>query len=370
LIEEVNGCGDDECTKQSAVTVSLNAGTTYYIIASKWGGGVPAADERAMQIEITKAPTNDSCENAATLPLDRTVTGSLTLAANDYEVSTAGPNCYSLPANPFPIGQPASPPSAMGRDVAYAFTAPTDGLYQFKAQSTIGGGDLALHVASSCTSGMGPHTLTDCLGASNRNGNSAEYFATEEVVCAPVNAGQTVYVYVDEADIATAGARFTLEASQCISEVEPNDDTTQPATPACGLVGTILFAGDQDFYTLGSPPAGTRVFAMADGAAANNTDFDMRITTETDTLEYDDANNSTPSPIASTRSAPNSPPRRSPHSSAARSPPPSASTSPASNPTSTSSRDSAPRSTSPPIGSSWAAATRTPSSRCATSSSG
>ncbi len=294
LIEEVNGCGDDECTKQSAVTVSLNAGTTYYIIASKWGGGVPAADERAMQIEITKAPTNDSCENAATLPLDRTVTGSLTLAANDYEVSTAGPNCYSLPANPFPIGQPASPPSAMGRDVAYAFTAPTDGLYQFKAQSTIGGGDLALHVASSCTSGMGPHTLTDCLGASNRNGNSAEYFATEEVVCAPVNAGQTVYVYVDEADIATAGARFTLEASQCISEVEPNDDTTQPATPACGLVGTILFAGDQDFYTLGSPPAGTRVFAMADGAAANNTDFDMRITTETDTLEYDDANNSTP----------------------------------------------------------------------------
>lgn len=293
-IELTNGCGDDECTKQAAVTVSLTAGTTYFIVASKWGNAPPPADERAMQLEITKAPVNDACENAQTLPFERTVTGSLTLAANDYEVSTVGPNCYSLPANPFPIGQPAAPPSAMGRDVAYAFTAPSDGLYNFKAQSTLGGGDLTLHLASSCASGAGPHTLTDCLGASNRNGNSAEYFATEEVVCAPVAGGQTVYVYVDEADVATAGARFTVEASPCISEVEPNDDTTQPAPLACGLVGTIFPAGDQDFYALGSPPAGTRVFAMADGSAGNATDFDMRITTETDTLEYDDANNSTP----------------------------------------------------------------------------
>src|SRR5262249_3989037 len=34
--------------------------------------------------------------------------------------------------------------------------------------------------------------------------------------------------------------------------------------------------------------------SIVDGVASNNTDFDLRVTTSTDTLEYDDANNDTP----------------------------------------------------------------------------
>jgi hypothetical protein len=64
---------------------------------------------------------------------------------------------------------------------------------------------------------------------------------------------------------------------------------------ACGIEGSIKSAGDVDFYSLGATaPAGSRVFALVDGAAANANDFDLRITTATDTLEYDDDNNDIP----------------------------------------------------------------------------
>jgi uncharacterized repeat protein (TIGR01451 family) len=39
------------------------------------------------------------------------------------------------------------------------------------------------------------------------------------------------------------------------------------------------------------PTSGSRVFAMVDGSAGNSTDFDLRVVTGTDTLEYDDFNN-------------------------------------------------------------------------------
>lgn len=292
--EILNGCGDDECDKRSAVTVTLNAGTTYYIVASKWGGGAPPAGENAMQVEVTRAPVNDSCENAASLPFQRTVLGALTLGQNDYEVSTTAPNCYAEPASQPPVGQVPVPSPASGRDVAYTFTAPNDGTYTFRAQSITGGSDLVVHLAGTCPTGAGPHTLVDCLGAANRNVNSAAYSATEEVYCVPLAAGQTVYVYVDESTPGDAGVQFSLEATACTPEFEPNDDPTMPAPLACGLAGSVYPKFDEDYFDLGSPPAGTRVFALADGAASNGVDFDMRITTENDTLEYDDSNNSGP----------------------------------------------------------------------------
>jgi hypothetical protein len=45
--------------------------------------------------------------------------------------------------------------------------------------------------------------------------------------------------------------------------------------------------GDVDFYDLGAPPAGSKIFAAIDAAAANQSDFEMRITTGTDTIGYD-----------------------------------------------------------------------------------
>jgi uncharacterized repeat protein (TIGR01451 family) len=49
-----------------------------------------------------------------------------------------------------------------------------------------------------------------------------------------------------------------------------------------------------DFVSVGTPAAGSRIFALVDGAAGNSTDFDLRVTTGADTLEYDDLNNDTP----------------------------------------------------------------------------
>src|SRR5206468_12406584 len=43
--------------------------------------------------------------------------------------------------------------------------------------------------------------------------------------------------------------------------------------------------------TLGHYPADWRAFALVDGEAAKNADFDLRVTTDTETVEYDDNNN-------------------------------------------------------------------------------
>ena len=51
---------------------------------------------------------------------------------------------------------------------------------------------------------------------------------------------------------------------------------------------------DVDFFALGSFPANSRVFAIADSVQANSTDPDMRVTDATNSIEYDDDANSTP----------------------------------------------------------------------------
>src|SRR5262249_48168579 len=89
------------------------------------------------------------------------------------------------------------------------------------------------------------------------------------------------------------GSTFKIEATICARETEPNNT---PATAnnfgsqMFGIEGSINSAGDVDFYSLGSPAAGSRVFALVDSVASNTTDMDMRVTTTTDTLEYDDLN--------------------------------------------------------------------------------
>src|SRR6185436_10549401 len=74
---------------------------------------------------------------------------------------------------------------------------------------------------------------------------------------------------------------------------EANGTPAQANIPACGIEGSITPAADVDFYLLGTPPAGSRFFAMADATGGSSTDLDMRITTLVDTLEYDDLDNST-----------------------------------------------------------------------------
>ena len=110
-------------------------------------------------------------------------------------------------------------------------------------------------------------------------------------MCLPLTAGQKVFVFVDDSESGNPGSGFTLEVTRCRREREPNDSPADAAPLSNGTEGSLTPAGDRDFYTLGSFPAGWRAFAMVDGEAARNTDFDLRITTYSDTVEYDDDNN-------------------------------------------------------------------------------
>ena len=224
---------------------------------------------------VAAQPANDSCSAPVLLMKDVPVNGTTALASNDYQLSGAA--CFTG------VGQTSS--AAPGRDVVYAFTAPAAGNYSFKVTNYSASNDMVLYLANSCPVGVAPVTVA-CSVAGNRNSNSS----SEELMCVPLAASQQVFVFVDENSF-TGGSGFSIEVNPCIQESEPNDTPATASTPAFGIEGSIAPAGEVDFYSLGTPAAGSRVFAMVDGVAGSSTDFDMRITTTTDTLEYDDTNN-------------------------------------------------------------------------------
>jgi hypothetical protein len=277
-----DGCDDDSCSTealQSVVTTQLNAGTTYFVVVWKFDAPAPAVGNTAVQLRVaaTFPPGNDTCGTAAALILDGPVTGSTMLGSNDYQLSGAA--CYAG------VGQ--TPSTAPGRDVAYSFTAPSAGSYSFRVTDVNVSNPVA-YVASSCEVGAAPLTLTTCLGASNRNTTVAQ--ASEEVTCLPLAASQTVFAFVDE-NVLASGSSFTIEVNSCSLETEPNGTPGTANSPSFGIEGSITPAAEADFFTLAIPGGGGRVFALVDGVAGNTTDFDLRVTSTTDTLEYDDANN-------------------------------------------------------------------------------
>jgi len=240
----------------------------------------PTAGNTAVQLRVSQIlpPSNDTCSSATALALNTPVTGTTVAAANDYQLS--GVACFTG------IGQTQS--SAAGRDAVYSFTASTAGNYSFKVTGYSPMDDLVLYVATSCPSGTPPITVGTCLAAANRAPGST----SEEVSCVALSSGQTVFVFVDEFSFSpTSGSSFTIQVTGCTLETEPNGTPATAGPNVFGVEGAISPAGDVDFYNLGTPPSGSRVFALVDGVAANSPDFDMRVTTATDTLEYDNANN-------------------------------------------------------------------------------
>ena len=211
------------------------------------------------------------------------VSGTTIAARADYSLS--GTSCFNG------VGNTSS--TAAGRDVVYSFIAPTASNYSFKVTNYNPVSNLVLYVSTSC---QAPGTLT-CNSAGGpviAAANRVSVNSSEEVKCLSLAAGQQVFVFVDENSV-TDGSSFTIEATLCVQETEPNDTPAQANVIAFGIEGSINPAGDADFYSLGTPAAGSRVFAMVDGVAANAFgDFDLRVTTTTDTLEYDDINNDVP----------------------------------------------------------------------------
>jgi hypothetical protein len=284
------GCNDDGCISlafQPVIITQLSAGVQYYIVIRDLTSTPPPVNGNIVQLIVRQAtvPGNDTCASPVALTLGTPINGTSQGATNDYQLSGAA--CFTG------IGQTQS--DAQGRDVVYSFTAPAAGTYSFKVTNyfnpitpTAITSNLVLYVASSCPAASPgvPVTVGTCLAAANRISVST----SEEVMCLTLAASQQVFVFVDEALFTTDGGTFTLEASRCVRETEANNTPATANTLTFGMEGSIATNGDVDFFSLGTPAAGSRVFALVDGVASNSTDFDLRVTTATDTLEFDDLN--------------------------------------------------------------------------------
>lgn len=282
-----SGCDDDSCANeenQAVVVTELVAGTTYYAVVWLFGTAAPTAGNTAVQLQVAQSPipSSDVCATAAPLTLNRPVAGSTQSAANDYQLAPAA-TCFTG------VGQSVS--TAVGRDVVYSFMPATSGTYSFRITDVAAGANALVYLSSTCpaSSPGNPGTVTGCSLAGNRTpGGTAE-----EAMCAALTAGVPVFVFVDEATL-TIGTPFTIEVTACSRESEPNGTTAQASPLMCGVEGSLTPAADADFFSLGATSSGQRVFATVDGVAGNSTDFDLRVTTATDTLEYDDADNDAP----------------------------------------------------------------------------
>ncbi len=295
--EVSGGCDDDGCgtldLQAVASRVQLSAGTTYFIVVYQYSAIAPSPGQTAVQLQVTRAfaPANDACSTAAPLTLNTIVEGSSALAAADYSLD-GSTTCF--PGS----GTTNTSTTATGRDTVWSFTPAVTGTYSFRAITTdgLGSGNLVLYTSPTCP--PAPATLSCGAGttvvAANRTVGSSQYLAAEEVWCQNLTGGTPVYVFVDETLPSTKGGAYSLEVQRCVKETEPNNTPDTASAYSCGVEGAIGPGGDVDFFSLGTPPSGSRVFAISDGIAANSADEDMRVTTTADTLEYDDANNSSP----------------------------------------------------------------------------
>ena len=283
---QTDGCGDDECVSESLqarIQTALTGGTTYFIVIWEFDATAPAAGNTAVQLCVSQLlpPANDTCAAPATLSLDTPIAGSTFGAFDDYQLSGAA--CFTG------VAQTAS--TAASVDVVYRFTAPVAGNYSFTVSNYNTDSNLVLFAATTCptaTPGT-PVIVGTCSAAANRHMTGS----AEEIRCMPLTANQTIFVFVDEA-VLSPGSTFTIEANLCIQESEANDTPATADTFICGIEGTLSPAGEADFYSLGTPATGSRIFALVNSVAANSTDLDLRVTTTTDTLEYDDFNNDGP----------------------------------------------------------------------------
>lgn len=278
-------CGDDSCGPgylQAAITTRLAVDRDYFILVWRFDNGAPPdPNHAAVQLRVDESvqPPNDLCADAISLSLDLPLVGTTAGASNDYYLASSA--CLASGS-----GNAASP--AEGPDVVYAFTAPADGAYSFKVAnySIARTNDLVLYLVGSCPSGPVPVGVDSCLAAANRNSASR----AEEICGVTLAAGQTVYLIVDDTGC-MPGSAFTVSVVRYSAESEPNDTPATANPVRCETTGFIEQAGDLDWFSLGAPAAGSRLFALVDGEAADYARFDLRVTTATDTLEFDDQNN-------------------------------------------------------------------------------
>ena len=282
------------------VTIAIIAVSTLAITANRGSslGGTP--------------PSNDTFAGAIPLTVNISVTGNLGSgagsAANDYQLAAPGtPTCYS--GN----GQQATPSTAPGRDVVYSFTAPSAGAYSFRVGFTgdTDNEDLVVYLVEGTPTGTTPIDIPCqasgapppvAVAAANRNTVTTQ--PSEEIFNFPMSAGQQLFLVVDENILGTTATAFYVEVFNSVLETEPNDTFATAQAISCGIEGRISNAPgpvqDSDYFSIGTPPDGSRLFAIVDGAATNNSNLDMRVNNVDNTYQYadfyNDIENGTTSP--------------------------------------------------------------------------
>ncbi|HNG95914.1 MAG TPA: hypothetical protein PLB32_24140, partial [Acidobacteriota bacterium] len=291
------GCSDDEGVSfQSEATATLTAGQTYFVVAWKFGASAPTAPLSGIQLFVTRTvPVNDGCAGVQTLTLNQIVPGATFGGTNDYTTGT-GAGVWNSTAASFGTGvENVNTSSAPGRDVIYQFTAPSAGDYSFSVtngQVLSTGLNLVTYLVNGPTCPTAG--LVTILAGANRT------TAHEQIACVPLTSGQTVFLIVDDNTGANEDG-FFVQVTQCSKEPEfapsalngTNDSTGTATAFVNGITGQIGAAGDVDFYTIPNQAVGSRVFAIVNGAFSASTNFDMRITNATDTLEFDNLDNVT-----------------------------------------------------------------------------
>ena len=297
--DTANGCVADvpgaPYVDQSTAVATLFVGHTYYIVGGHWsgdlGGVTPGFNQIALSVTKADGPTNDTCSAPAPLALDRITLGTTLHATNDYRSPAA---CFG--------GYGQFPSSANGGDVVFSFTPPDNDTYSFRYVQDDSGAALrtqspVLYLADNCPGANNENPITGCIAAANRmddqttgNGNRSE-----EISCVPLTGGTPYYLFFDDRFTGNLGGPLGIEVTRCRKETEPNDaiSTATPYVPnsGCFMEGTSAPsgpAGDVDFYDLGAPSAGSKIFAAIDAAASNQSDYTMRLTTAIDTIGYDD----------------------------------------------------------------------------------
>jgi hypothetical protein len=262
------------CSDPESTTLAMTAGTQYWILVGMFSTTAPTVNY-GFTFDYVLPPSNDTCGTALPLTLDLPVSGSTIGATNDYTVTAAAPP-YSG------VGQTTS--TAPGRDVVYTFTAPSAGTYSFRVNGYSTSQNVVLYTASGCPSGTPPILVSTAILAANRNSTNG----AEEVMCESMASGETVYVYVDDNVSGNAGSTFTIQVNSCTRETEANGTPATANAYSNPMEASVNPAADVDFFSLGTPLAGSRLFAMIDNLPSNTGDTQLRVTTDTDTLEFDD----------------------------------------------------------------------------------
>ncbi|MFN0009904.1 MAG: GEVED domain-containing protein [Planctomycetota bacterium] len=261
------------CSDPESFQFAMTSGTQYWILIGMFSTTAPTVNY-GFTLTYVLPPGNDTCGTPVALALDTPTSGTTLGAFNDYQLVGAGAFTG--------VGHVVS--TAPGRDSVFTFTAPSAGLYSFRLSGYLTAQNPVLYTASSCPVGAPPITVATAINAANRGTTNG----AEEVMCQSMLAGELVYLYVDDFVAANAGSVFTIEVNACTRETELNDTPATANTYSYPMEGSINPIGEPDFYALGTPDVGSRLFVMIDALPANSADTQMRVTTATDTLEFDD----------------------------------------------------------------------------------